>query len=460
MSSSVGWKPYLGKALALLGIAFVLELAIVDISSLLSERYERQQRAEEEVRRMAGGEQLIEGPVLVVAEGANPDFTKSLPIVPLKRVSIDTKVATEERYRGSYSYETLLSTVTMKGEVEIPDNLLLPTQHIAESSPTTSHGFFLLRVSERHFIQSVDTVTLDGTPLTIVRSHRPDTLAFAIPLLADRAPGVSRPLEVTLRVRGTKGISFSPLSHAFAVNLQSNSPNPSFVGAFLPIERSVDSSGSAAQWRGDTISTSLSCYRECPSVDTFFANNSSPVGAVFLNDLSVHSMVERAIRYRELFVVLTFGEFLLFEIITKVRIHPVQYLLVGGALTVYYLLLLSLAEQIGFLLAYSVAAGVIICLIAGYTAAILRSRKHGAVVGGLLMSTYAFLCTVLQEQDLALLFGSVGLTLFLAVFMFVTRQIDWYALIPAVSMGTPGSDEGLASVRKGDAHDVEVTKGG
>jgi inner membrane protein len=432
-------------------------MAISDISGLLSERYERQQRAEEEVRRMAGGQQLIEGPVIVFGEEELFDLAKPMPIVPLKQASIDATVNTEELHRGSYSYESFLGTVAIRGEVEIPQQLALPSLKTADGGEVPPTGYILLRISERHALQSVDTATLNGKPLTIARSSQSDTIAFSTPLLAELPRGVPHTFEVTLRVRGTKGISFSPLSHAFTVSLKSNSTDPSFVGTILPAERKIDTSGSMAQWRGDSFSTPLSCYPGCPSVDHYFVENSFTVGAVFLNSLSPHTMVERAIKYRDLFVLLTFGAFILFEFITLIRIHPIQYFLVGGALTVYYLLLLSLAEQVGFLLAYTAAAGVTIFLISGYAAAILRSRKHGAVVGGLLISTYAFLYTVLQEQDLALLFGSVGLTIFLAVFMFITRRIDWYALIPALPTGVAGASAEVASVREIDAGDSDLT---
>jgi inner membrane protein len=442
MKQLSAWRQYRAKAFALLCIGLVLEFAITDISALLNERSDRQKQAEEDIRRMAGTEQIIEGPVFGIetteesiavgtsGEAATRYDSKKLKIVPFKQATIKAQVATEERYRGIYALETYVSTVDIAAEVIIPPTESSDISITPQSSPKSQRGLIFIGLSGKQFIQSLSEVSLNGKPLTLTQSPRPDIVTFEVPLTNMTAGETSHSFHATLKVRGTRGIAISPMSHSYDLTLESASQNPSFVGAILPLERTIDEKGSRASWHGDPVSTSLSCYPECESISTFFNANASPMGADFLGSLKGHSMVERAIKYRTLVIVLTFGVYLLFEFVTKVRIHPLQYLLVGAALTLYYLLLLSLTEQLGFSLAYASAAIVTIGLISGYSSAILRSRKHGGVIASLLMSIYAFLFTVLKEQEAALLFGSIGLTLFLGIFMFVTRRIDWYELIP------------------------------
>lgn len=444
MKKDTVWQQYGAKALALFGIALVLEFAIADISFLLEDRSKRRQEAEADIRRMAGTEQVIEGPVLGIETSKETgsaqtatDSSRKYPqkkvnIFPLKQINVTSKVVTEERYRGIYALETFVSTIQIIAEVVIPPTIGLQSASGYQDSSQVARGLLFFRVSGKQYIQSFSDVTLDGTALILSRSPDPDLVTFEVPLPSMTSSETSHALRATLKVRGTRGIAISPMSQSYDITIESTSPNPRFMGAVLPLERAVDVNGSRASWHGEPVSTSLSCYPECLSVSEFFSVNASPMGVDFLGSLGSHSIVERSIKYRSLVIWLTFGAFILFEIVTKIRIHPIQYLVVGAALTVYYLLLLSLAEQVGFSCAYGAAAFVTIALIAGYSSAILKRRKYGIVIGSLLVSVYGFLYTVLKEQDAALLFGSIGLTLFLAIFMFITRRIDWYELMPTI----------------------------
>jgi inner membrane protein len=135
----------------------------------------------------------------------------------------------------------------------------------------------------------------------------------------------------------------------------------------------------------------------------------------------------RAGKYGLLFIALTFVAFFLFEVLRGLRVHPVQYLLVGAALCTFYLVLLALSEQVGFGIAYAVAAGAIVLIVGGYAAAVLRQRRAGLALGGLLALVYALLYGLVRSEDYALLMGSIGLLATVVALMALTRRVDWYA---------------------------------
>jgi inner membrane protein len=139
-------------------------------------------------------------------------------------------------------------------------------------------------------------------------------------------------------------------------------------------------------------------------------------------------MSERSVKYGLLFVALVSGVLFVFEVVAGARVHPVQYAMVASALCLFFLLLLSISEVIGFSAGYGVAAGLTTALLAGYVTSVLKSGCRGAVLGGLLLLVYGTLYLTLRSEDHALLLGSSLLFAALAIAMFATRKIDWYAL--------------------------------
>lgn len=214
------------------------------------------------------------------------------------------------------------------------------------------------------------------------------------------------------------------------VKLKSNWPDPGFRGAFLPVESSVRADGFDASW-------TISYYgRDYPQQWTSRMGNerfttttvsNSLFGVYFLSVLDAYRYVERAIKYGVLFFVLVFTTFFLFEITARQKIHPFQYLMVGAALCVFYLLLLSISEFIGFSAAYALAAIASTALITWYCRQFLGGGGRTLMVGAGLAGVYTFLYITLRQQDYALLMGAIALFLVLAVVMYVTRGVDWYA---------------------------------
>ena len=154
----------------------------------------------------------------------------------------------------------------------------------------------------------------------------------------------------------------------------------------------------------------------------------SAFGLSLVQPVDIYQQAERAVKYAVLFLVLTFLVFFLWEVFSAALLHPMQYAFVGFALCVFYLLLVSISEHAGFDTAYAVSSLVTTLLIAGYARAVLGGARQGASVCAALVTLYGFLYLLLRLEDYALLAGSVGLFLVLALVMFITRRMDWYDL--------------------------------
>jgi inner membrane protein len=231
--------------------------------------------------------------------------------------------------------------------------------------------------------------------------------------------------RVDLDLKGAEALWFVPFSRDTRVELTSDWASPSFSGSWLPTERSISGGGFSATWRVPYLGRD---YPQQWSSDHEPRERilSSRFGVELMSSVDHYRMSERSTKYAALFLTLTFGLLWLFDARIGVRVHPVQYLLVGAAMCLFYLLELSLSEHMGFTGAYTVAALAVAGLVAAYAVAILKSTRYGAMVGGALGLLYAYLFALLALERYALLAGSLGLFGLLAAVMYLTRWIDWY----------------------------------
>jgi inner membrane protein len=212
------------------------------------------------------------------------------------------------------------------------------------------------------------------------------------------------------------------------VQLAANWANPSFTGELLPETRNIDEHGFTAEWQASSFSYNVASELERCSQGYCELLMSRAVGFALIQPVDVYQQSERSIKYAVLFIMLTFMALILFELLKKLRIHPIQYTLVGMALLVFYLLLISLSEHLLFLTAYAISATASMTLLTCYFGAILHSRKLGIILGAALATLYVLLYVILQSEENALLLGSVLIFAMLAGLMMATRHFDWYAL--------------------------------
>jgi inner membrane protein len=243
-------------------------------------------------------------------------------------------------------------------------------------------------------------------------------------------------LRLEVELAGTGTIAWVPLAGENQVTLSAPWPHPSFGGDFLPSERRISDDGFEARWSVPALSTRARQQFLAPpdkrgALEHLAVSLSDPV--------DVYRLTDRATKYGSLFILLTFGACFVLEMVRCWRMHPMQYLMVGAALVVFFLLLLSLSERWGFAAAYLTASLACVALVGWYLRHVLDGWFRAAAVSGLLAGLYGALYVILMSEDNALMMGSVLLFGALATTMAATRRLDWYGVLG----GVPASPGGM-----------------
>jgi len=411
-------------------LILVLLISTSMVTSLIHERKSRKQGVINEISYKWGRAQTITGPVISVPylqyfEGENGKITSAtryLHILP-DTVDIRSHITPEIRYRGIYEavlYNTNLSIDGSFTRAQV-DDLRIPSENIMWSSDFISFG-----LSDMRGIKDRIEATFDGTSLSMEPGvETADVIASGVSAgihLDDTRE--TYPFHFALNLNGSRQIHFTPVGKVTTVTAQSDWKDPSFGGDFLPVERTVNEEGFYAKWKV------LHLNRNYPQIwkGSDHDLSKSTFGVKLFSPVDVYQKTMRTAKYALMFIVFTFLAFFITEVMHRLRVHPVQYLLIGLAIIIFYTLLLSISEQINFGVAYVLSAGGVIGLITGYAKAILRNRMVTVMVGGILTILYAYLYILLQLEDYALLMGSIGLFLVLAIIMYLTRNIDWYSI--------------------------------
>jgi inner membrane protein len=429
---------------ALMVLALMIPLAMV--RGVLSDRLAHRNRAVADITSSWGQEQRIAGPFLVVpyryqvrewrqasADGRAPlvEVTNTLTsrafFLPAS-VKIDGDLDTETRRRGIYDAVVYAGRIRISGAFAAPD---LEALKIRPEDVAWEDAILSLMVTDLRGARTMlevkvgdrQTPLLPGTRITGFPAGLHAELKPTAPITAEL------PFEMEITLNGSKGIEFAPVGTQNEIALASPWPDPSFRGAFLPVSRDVTAQGFKALWQVSYYGRSYppQWTERDPAGFSEEAVRASVFGVDFITAVDAYRNVERSIKYGALFITLVFTSFFLFEILASLRIHVFQYTLVGAALVLFYLLLLSITEFIAFPLAYAMAAVASAGLVSLYCLSVLRSGKRTSVIAGVLAAVYGFLYVTLQLQDFSLLFGSIGLFVVLAAVMYATRNIDWYA---------------------------------
>jgi inner membrane protein len=229
--------------------------------------------------------------------------------------------------------------------------------------------------------------------------------------------------QFELSLNGSDHLYFVPVGKSTNIRMRSSWMHPRFDGAFLPDRRDITDGGFKADWNV------LHLNRNFPQSwkGNAYHTDESAFGSFLILPVDQYQKTMRSAKYAIMFIALTFMIFFFVEILNRRRIHPVQYLLVGLSISIFYVLLLSLGEQIGFNLSYLVSGVAIVGLITGYVAGIFRHVKLTLILGICLVLLYAFLFILIQLKDYALLLGSIGLFIAMGLIMYTSRNVDWYS---------------------------------
>ncbi len=416
------WK----KALIILLLIVGLQIPLAIIESLITERNASKISAEQDIAGSSGHAQTIYGPILnipIKQQSENREITYFLFPDSLKVVGT-TEI--EKRYRGIFQVPTYVAKLHFEGQFS--DTALVEAGFTPESIKWDGVTFSVPLV-DPHTIREAAPLHWNEKGLEFkpkATSPFSNTGIHAKLSAGGFTPGNSHKFSFDITVSGTSSLSFIPLSNQTDVQLTSPWKDPSFFGQYPPTTKEVTAAGFKASWQvsqlGRDVNQLANNIGDLPNF------SSMSFGVVFITPVDIYRMSDRAVKYANLVILLTFITYFLFETLGGMRLHEMQYLMVGAALILFYLLLLSLSEHLPFSSAYLCGALLAIGLITGYSISILRSGMGSALVGVLLGVQYGFFYILLQEQDYSLLFGSLGLTFILGTLMYVTRKVDWFSL--------------------------------
>lgn len=422
-----------------IGILILLLLIPVSmVERLIDERKYRQEEAITEVSSKWGEAQTITGPVLTVPyltyskvyESGNTGKytlvqTKAYAHFLPDELNVNGNVVPEKRYRGMYEIIVYNSQVTLNGTFSFPSFQQWKTdpKNVVLDGAFISIGLSDLRSIQKNVAIKWNDKDYFFNPGLESNDVIEKGVSTHLPLnMLDSAS--SYKFSVNLNFNGSSSLNFVPLGKDTKVNIASTWKDPSFDGAFLPDDRTINEQGFKASWNV------LHLNRSYPQQFTGEAKGikESAFGVNLIVPVDEYQKSMRSAKYAVMFITLTFLIFFFVQILNKVRVHPIQYLIVGLALCVFYTLLIALSEHIPFQYAYLVSSIAIISMITLYAKNIFKNAGLTRLIGGILIALYLFIYTIIQMEDYALLMGSIGLFLVLAAIMYLSRKIDWYAI--------------------------------
>lgn len=417
------------KLIAVAVIALLLLIPASSIESLIYERQLNRDMAIQEVSDKWGREQVLAGPILNIPyreyhENKDGELRYTVHYAHFlpKTLTIDGKVDADRRKRGIYEIVLYNTKLKFSGSFEKPDF------NIWSVDPQNVHwdeAYVSIGIPDMSGIQKDLTLKWNGKN-HVVESGLPEKEVINSGLISRVAIGqqeVSN-FEFTVDLNGSKQLSFVPTGKRTLVKLVSPWPDPSFNGEFLPDDREVGENGFTAEWEV------LDLNRNYPQqwIGNTQHIHEAAFGVGLLLPVDEYQKNMRSAKYAILVIALSFIIFFLIEILNKKRFHPFQYVMVGLAIVLFYSLLISFTEHMGFNLAYLVSCILVIGLITVYVAAVFKTRMLTILVTLLLTIIYFFIFVILQLQDFALLVGSLGLFGALASLMYLSRHINWYEL--------------------------------
>ncbi|MES2819572.1 MAG: cell envelope integrity protein CreD [Pseudomonadota bacterium] len=430
-------------AIALLILLLMIPILLID--GVIEERQGLRDQVLQDIARSSSYSQQLTGPLIVVPYRKTVrewtfDKASQQRVLEEKQLSgrlyflpesfvLNGDVSTEVRSRGIYQARLYHANSAISGHFELPQQLGI-SEDFADyrfDQPLLAFG-----ISDIRGIGNALKLRLNGQSLNFQPGTQVSLLGNGVhaplPVLDGLAP-VRLDYAFDLNLQGSEQLNITPVGRDSQVALKSAWPHPSFSGEFLPVEREIGAQGFTARWQTSFFATNLEeALQECVDSQACAAFGDRTFGVSFIDPVDQYLKSDRAIKYALLFIALTFAGFFLFEVLKRLAVHPIQYGLVGLSLALFYLLLLSLAEHLGFGLAYGLSAGACVLLIGFYVSHVLHSWARGLGFTTALAALYGLLYGLLSAEDYALLMGSLLVFGLLSCVMVLTRKLDWYGI--------------------------------
>ncbi|WP_347374284.1 cell envelope integrity protein CreD [Aequorivita sp. Q41] len=420
-------------------LLLVLLIPLEFVQSLIDERAFRQEEVVREINTKWGNEVLLSGPIVKIPykirteeklfnEKTNSYYTKTNETYSQayffpEKLDINSQVETKPLNRSIYESVVYTAAIAIQGTFPIID---FSEMEIAEEDIFWDKATILLETSNLKGIKTTPLVNIDTQALAMTPQYatsylntiQSNHIANAKELFSEQ-----RPFSFNLKINGSESLKFLPIGKETTATMTSNWHSPSFDGNFLPedTDKQISQDGFSANWRVLQINRQFeqSFFGQLPDL------SASAFGTKLIIPVDEYQKSERTAKYGFLVIGLTLLVFLLIQLVSKIYIHPFQYVMIGLALVMFYTLLISISEHSNFLKAYTIAALAVLGLVTIYSRLILKGFKFPLLICGSLASLYGFIYVIIQLENYALLVGSIGLFLILAVIMLASRKIDW-----------------------------------
>jgi len=435
-------KQLRNKCIAIAVLAGLLMLGVSMIDGLVAERQYLQQQVQDDIARSSSEQQHIIGPIIVAKFKREPveqvfiNSEKSRSISQTQQYYY--KVLLPQRYELASTLDTeyrqlgIYKALLYHSKNNITTNFQLPDSWLKEPTAQLTELAMVVAISDVRGIKNGLAITLNKQSFELQPGTGLGPLGSGVHIPLDPAWLEAQhnvDVKLSLNLLGMEDLRISPVGQESSIGIVANWPHPSFMGNFLPDKHTISDQGFSANWQTSFFSTNMpELLRDCFTQEKCGALNEATLGVSLVDPVNQYLKTDRAIKYAELFIALTLLAFMMFEIFKNLSIHPVQYALVGVAMAVFYLLLLSLSEHIDFNLAYLIASVCCAGVIGIYIAGVVGQIKHGVIFSSGILMLYLILFGLLAAEDFALLMGAIFVFLLLAVVMVTTRKIDWYKI--------------------------------
>jgi inner membrane protein len=422
-SQSITWK---GIIIGIMTLLLLIPGAMIE--SLIFERQQRSIETIQKINEKWSNAQTVNGPFLVIPyQIKTMDAKKNVYIEKFnfylapEVLKINAKLTPEERHYGIYK------SILYKSDLDIAGNFKDPVPFLPSNAEVNwSDVHVRIGISDLRGISNNINFSLNGVSASAEAGGNQDAIGQGLVISLKNSEslltGKGTAFNCALKLNGSGDINFVPVGKTTQVQMHGLWKSPGFIGSFTP-EYTLNDTSFRAKWNVLHFNRNIPEYWTDNEVKSI-AGTSFGVNLVDTVDHYQQNM--RSAKYSLMFIALTFVVFFFVEIITRKRIHPIQYLLVGIALILFYSLLLSISEQLNFAIAYLIASLATIALIVVYAHSIFRNKTQTSILAAILALLYIFLFVVLQLEDIALLIGSIGLFVILGIIMFVSRKISWY----------------------------------
>jgi inner membrane protein len=423
------------KAAVIGVLVLILLIPVAMIRGVIDDRQANSQYSRQEIMRAWGEQQTFGGPILsvpyklerVTQYGERMITEGSAYFLP-RDLSVDVELVPEIRYRGIHKVPVYTARTRVTGSFSAPT---IEGLGIDDAKVDWNRASLALSITDARPLKNAPQVEMNGKRSRFESggSEVPGIAAqITAPigkLIDDSTPETDFRFSIDLDISGTDRFRVLPFGDETRVSMRSVWPSPSFVGGYLPEVREISDQGFSASWRISSLGRSYPS--RWTSADAgIVSSEPTAFGVDLYLPIGLYQLTTRATKYAVLFVGLTFVAYFLFEVIADLRLHPLQYLLVGLANTLFYLLLLSLAEHTGFAAAYIISALASAGLITGYSRSILGSRARALLMMLILAVLYGVLYLTLRAENYAMLAGSIGLWATLGLIMYLTRKVNWF----------------------------------